>query len=67
MGALLDWLLGPRDWSVIMDDRGAEWATQRWCPAPGDRLVRSNLRQGGAQRLALRLRQKREDTPERLI
>lgn len=67
MGALLDKLFGPRDWSVIMDDRGAEWATQRWCPAPGDRLVRSNLREGAAKTLARDLRQQREDTPQRVI
>lgn len=64
LSAILDHILGPRDWCVIFDGRGAEWAVQRWRPAVGDCLVRSNMRQAAAQRLALRLRQRREDTPE---
>lgn len=63
---LLDFILGPREWCVIIT-KGSAWATHRWKPEKGEALIRSNLRQGAAQTLALRLRQKAEDTPERVI
>ncbi|MBI5940107.1 MAG: hypothetical protein HY859_06750 [Caulobacterales bacterium] len=63
---ILNHIYGPREWCVITVD-GTPWAQHRWRPKAGEALIRSNLRQGEAQTLALRMRQKAEDTPERVI
>lgn len=53
---------GPRDWKVVA------WAgtflTIRGAPLSVDRLIRDNLTRDAALRLARRLRQQAEDTPE---
>jgi len=58
---------GPRDWCVIGDATGVAHATRLWCPAPYERLVRSNMRHRAALRLARRLRQQAEDRPEAVL
>lgn len=63
---LLDFILGPREWCVIIT-KGTAWAQHRWAPANGEALIRSNLRQGQAQSLALRMREKSDNTPRPII
>jgi hypothetical protein len=65
LSRLLDRLLGPREWCVIIN-KGAPWATPISLAHPTDTILRAGLRQGAASRLARRLRLRREDTPERI-
>lgn len=67
IASLLDHIWGDRDWSVILTIDGTPWATRRWLPVHGERLVRTNLRQGQAQSLALRMRETDHNTPRAVI
>ena len=62
---LLDRLLGPRTWMVVLDT-GTYFAAAQ--PAdPRDIVVRTGLREAAAHRLARKLRHRAENTPRNIL
>lgn len=66
MNWLLDYLLGPRTWMVVLWEGGFIVALSSATSWPAESIVKSGLRHGAAWNLARRLKEQARDKPERV-